>query len=175
MTPILLKSLTAIAAVAGLAFSSADDLQPAAYDGAQVSQLTLDDLSSHANTVFVRSDRDLDNALDVDEFTALAVVTAELAHLNGFVAIDSAEGVSVIELPSVRPAALSPGEHARIAAVAQHVFYSFAGRDGKMDAEEFLSTQTSAFEAADLNNNGALKRKELRIFAQRQAALSTGA
>ncbi len=176
MVPLLMKSAAAIAAVAGLAFASADDLTPgAAYGEDALSSLTQAELADHALLVFERADRNGDQVLDVDEYTALSVVTAELAQLNGFIAIETEDEPSLIALPSARPAALSRGEHIRIAAVAQHAFYTYAGGDGRIDADEFVSAQTALFEAADFNGNGTLKRRELGVFAQRQASLTVGA
>lgn len=176
MGPLLLKSAAAIVAVAGLAFASADDLTlGAAYSDDALSSLTQAELADHALRVFERADRNGDQTLDVDEYTALSVVTAELAQLNGFLVIETGAEPGLIALPVARPAALSRSEHIRINAVAQHAFYAYAGGDGRIDTDEFVSAQTALFNAADLNGNGTLKRRELGVFAQRQASLTIGA
>ncbi len=176
MGPLLLKSAAAIAAVAGLAFAQPDDLTSgAAYGSGALSSLTQAELADHALLVFERADRNGDQALDVDEYTALSVTTAELAQLNGFVSIETEDEPSLIALPAARPAALSRGEHIRIAAVAQHAFYAYAGGDGRIDVDEFVAAQSALFNAADRNGNGTLKRRELGVFAQRQASLTIGA
>jgi EF hand len=176
MGPLLIKSAAAIAAVAGLAFASADELAPgAAYGDAALSSLTQAELADHALRVFERADRNGDQALDVDEYTALSVVTAELAQLNGFIAIETEDEPSLIALPGASPSALSRSEHIRINAVAQHAFYAYAGGDGRIDADEFVAAQSALFNAADRNGNGMLKRRELGVFAQRQASQTIGA
>lgn len=174
MIPVLLKSAAAVAAVAGLAFAAVET-DDAAYDGAALTSLSEADIADHAGQVFSRADIDKNAALDVDEYTALSVVTAELARLNGFVAVEKGNDVRVIELPSAETASLSRSEHIRIAAVAQNVFYGFAGEDGRMSADEFANAQGALFKAADLNRNGKLGRRELSIFAQRQASMTIGA
>ncbi len=174
MTRALLKSAAAIAAVAGLAYASVGTMETGPYDGAALTTLSQAEIANHAQLVFARADLDRNQALDVDEYTALAVVTAELSRLNGFVVVEKGETVGTIELADAGPAALPRSEHIRIAAVAQNAFYAFAGADGRMSAEEFAAAQGAVFDAADLNRNGKLGRRELSIFAQRQAGMTTG-
>lgn len=176
ITPVLMKSAAAVAAAAGLAFAAveADDLA-GPYDGASLRTLSEAELADHAGRVFSRADIDGNGALDADEYTALTVVTAELARLNGFVVVEKGEEAGVIELPTAQPASLPRSEHIRIAAVAQNTFYVFAGDDGRMSADEFAASQGALFQAADLNRNGKLARKELSVFAQRQASMTIGA
>lgn len=173
--PVLMKSAAAAAAVAGLAFAAVETEIPAAYDGDFLRTLSEAELAAHAGNVFSRADMDENGALDADEYTALSVVTAELARLNGFVVVERQDKVGVIALPAAQPASLPRSEHIRIAAVARHTFYAFAGEDGRMSADEFAASQGALFQAADLNRNGRLARKELSIFAQRQASLTIGA
>jgi len=176
MGPLLLKSVAAVAAVAGLAFTSADDRLPEnAYGEDVLSSLTRMEVADHATRVFARADRNSDLMLDVSEYAAFSVVTAELAHLNGFVAIETGGTPGLLALPIANPAAISRSEHIRIAAVSRHAFYAYAGIDGRMDVEEFVGAQTTLFNAADLNGNGTLKRKELGLFGQRQASMTTSA
>lgn len=174
MTTIILNSLAAAGAAIGIAFSSISAPDADAYEGKAVTRLSETDVASHALHSFMRADRDMDQALDVDEFAALSIVTAELAHLNGFIAIDNGGAVRTIALPVAAPVALSATDHTRIDAVARHTFYAFAGDDSRLDGREYVRLQNAVFEQADLNGNGALVKKELDIFAQRQAQLSTG-
>lgn len=176
MTPVLLKSIAAVAAVAGLAYASVgSDLTSDPYDGAALSALSEADVADHAARVFARADIDGNAALDVDEYVALTVVTAELARLNGFIVIENGDEPGVVDLPAAAPAALPKSEHIRIAAVARNAFYVFAGDDGRMSADEFAVAQDALFQAADRNHNGKLGRKELFNFAQRQASMTIGA
>ncbi len=175
MVPLLMKSAAALAAVAGLALTSADDFSQSAYGDELLTSLSEADAVDHALRVFERSDRNGDGALDVDEYTALSVITAELAYLNGFVTIETGDEPGLISLPNTAPSALPQSEQVRVAAVAQHAFYVYAGFDARIEADEFVKAQTTLFKAADRNGNGMLKRNELGVFAQRQAGVAAGA
>lgn len=176
MTPLTLSSLTAAIAAAGFAMAAVND-DPAdyPYGDAPLTSLSYDEAGVHAERVFERSDRDGDRTLNVDEFAALSIVTAELAHLNGFIAIEHEDGVKTIPLSAAGQGALSASEHVRVNAVARHVFYNFAGPDRALDAEEYARLQSAHFKASDLNANGDLNRKELSVYARRQAFVPIGA
>lgn len=171
-TTMLTTAFTGMVTAAGVAFASYVGLNtPAAYDDCELKRLSAAEASTYAEQVFARSDRNGDGALDVNEFAALTIVTAELANLNGFVSVEKGENVETIALPINAPAALSASEHARIDAVARRTFYAFAGDDGKMQQGEFIGLQEAIFASSDLNANGDLTRSELSIYAHRQAYL----
>ncbi|MEM9616437.1 MAG: hypothetical protein AAF936_00615 [Pseudomonadota bacterium] len=175
MTTMITSTLAAFAAVAGLAMTSVEELKTASpYDDSTVSKLTRADVETHAALVFTRADRDGDLALNADEFTALTVVTAELAHLNGFIVIEAEDQIATTPAVGISGAALSSSEQTRIEAVARGRFYMFSGADGIMDAGEFANAQSTVFEAADFNNNGVLAKRELSAFAQHHAHVTTG-
>jgi hypothetical protein len=169
---IITNTITAITATAIVAAASLVGVKsgPAYEDGA-LKSLTQAEASSFAESVFQRADMDGDGALDVDEFAALTIVTAELAHLNGFFAVEKAGALETIALPINAPAALGDSEQTRIDAVARYSFYAFAGSDGKMQQGEYSDLQEAIFASSDLNANGALTSVELSLFAQRQAYL----
>ena len=137
MTPLTLSSLTAAIAAAGFAMAAVNDDADYPYGDAPLTSLSYDEAGAHAERVFERSDRDGDGTLNVDEFAALSIVTAELAHLNGFIVIEHEDGVKTVPLSAAGEGALSASEHVRINAVARHVFYNFAGPDRALDAEEY--------------------------------------
>lgn len=175
MTPLTLSSLTAAIAAAGFAMAAVDDRAlDYAYGDAPLTSLSYDEATQHAELVFERADRDGDQTLSVDEYAALAIITAELAHLNGFVAVEQEDGVKTISLSSSAPGALTASEHVRIDAVSRHVFYSFAGADRALDAKEYSLMQSAVFHASDLNANGDLSKRELSVYARRQAYVPTG-
>jgi len=175
MASLIINFAAGVAAVAGLALSSIDGaVSQNAYDGDAVAKLTRADIEAHAAHVFARADRDGNASLNADEYTALTIVTAELAHLNGFIVIENDSDYAVAPAPGVTGAALSSSEQARIEAVARGRFYMFAGNDGVMDANEFKRAQNMIFEAADFNNNGVLARRELSAFAHHHANVTTG-
>ncbi|WP_425409041.1 hypothetical protein [Hyphococcus sp.] len=161
--------ILAAAGVAGVSFIGVKDTP--AYENGSLNRLSAEEASVHAERVFKRSDRNGDNVLDVNEFAALTIVTAELANLNGFISVENDAAVKTISLSSGKLSALSSSEHARIDAVARRTFYTFAGADGKLQNEEFIQLQDTIFRSSDLNTNGALTRSELSIFARRQAYL----
>lgn len=169
---------TATAAFASLAVAAASFVgiqSPAAYSDGALTKLSQEEASAHALMAFKRADRNGDAVLNVDEFAALTVVTAELANLNGFVSVEKSGAVQTIALPISAPLALGDAEQTRIDAVARHTFYAFAGTDGKMQQGEYISLQDAIFASSDLNANGALTRAELSIYAQRQAYLRPNA
>ncbi|WP_428409058.1 hypothetical protein [Hyphococcus sp.] len=169
---IFMNAVTAAFASVAVAAASFAGLKPGgAYDDGVLTALSRADAASHALATFMRADRNGDDALDVNEFAALTVVTAELANLNGFVSVENGEGVKTIALPVAAPVALGDAEQTRIDAVARHTFYAFAGADGKMQQGEYLGLQQAIFASSDLNANGALTSAELSLFAQRQAFL----
>ncbi len=173
---ILMNAATAAFAAVAVAAASFAGLKPgAAYDDGALTILSQSDAAAHAQIVFQRADRNGDASIDVDEFAAMTVVTAELANLNGFVAVEKAGAVQTIALPVSAPLALGDAEQTRIDAVARHTFYAFAGEDGKMQQGEYLGLQNAIFASSDLNANGALTSAELSIFAQRQAFLRPNA
>lgn len=176
MLSIAFKTATAAIAAAGLAFASADELTLGSpYDGEKLKWLDETALTDHASAVFQRADLDQSGALNADEYAALAIISAELARLNGFVVIETSAGPSTVPLRSTAPASMSGAEHARIDAVARSNFYNAAGEDGRMDEEEYLSAQRAVFDAADFNANGSLRKAELELFAERQAMTQIGA
>ena len=172
----MMKSMAALAAIAGFAFTSVEgaDMRTA-YEDQSLSRLTRSQIQTHAMHVFMRADRNNDQSLNADEYTALSVVTAELAQLNGFIVIEAGGELATAALPSQTHAALSQSEQIRIEAVARRGFYLFAGDDGLMKVAEFSNAQTSMFDNADFNNNGVLAKRELMTFVQHQAYIPLGA
>ncbi|MEZ5893608.1 MAG: hypothetical protein R3C58_10785 [Parvularculaceae bacterium] len=168
---IFMNGLAAAVATLGVAAASFVGMSGDAYDGGALTRLTDAEAASHAQAVFLRSDRNGDGALDVNEYAALSVVTAELANLNGFLAIEQADKIAAIALPVAAPSALGDSEQTRIDAVARSTFYAFSGADGKMQQGEYLVLQRTIFTSSDLNANGYLTNGELSIYAQRQAYL----
>jgi len=143
----------------------------AAY-GAAVASLSAEDAAAHAQSTFARADLDRSGALDVEEYEALAIVTAELARLNGFIALEVGGGQEIVPLPVNAPAALAGSERARVTALAHAEFYALAGEDAVIDFSEYAGEQDARFAAADRNRNGALAKAELVSFAARAAMLA---
>ena len=169
---IFMNAVTAAFASVAVAAASYAGLKPGgAYDDGALKALSRSEAAAHAQATFVRADRNGDEAIDVNEFAAMTVVTAELANLNGFISVEDQAGVKTIALPIAAPLALGDAEQTRIDAVARHTFYAFAGEDGKMQQGEYLGLQNAIFASSDLNANGALTSAELSLFAQRQAFL----
>ncbi len=173
MTTMITTAFTAIAAVAGLAMTSIESTDShSIYDDTTVAKLTRADIEGHAARVFARADRDGDFVLNADEYTALTIVTAELAHLNGFIVIETGGQLSTASASGVSSAALSSAEQARIEAVARGRFYVFSNSDGVMDQNEFMRAQAAVFDAVDFNKNGVLAKRELNAFAQQHAHIT---
>ena len=153
------------------AFASGAARDPYPFGGA-VDHLTADEARMHAAIIFERADLDRSGALDADEFASLAIVTAELTRLNGFIAIETGgDDADIVPLPIEAPSALSAGERARVEAVARADFYAMAGEDARLTIDEYLGEKSAAFEAADRNRDGALVRAELAAFAAGEAMI----
>lgn len=165
----------AVALVAiGVSAALASGMKTADYPyGETLGMLSADGARIHAETVFNRADLDGSGALDADEYASLAIVTAELSRLNGFIAIErGGDKANIVSLPIAAPSALSSGERARVEAVARAEFYALAGEDGSLTAEEYVGEKSARFAAADRNRNGALAKAELAAFAAREAQLA---
>ena len=165
----------AVALIAiGVSAALASGMKDAAYPyGETVGMLSAEGARAHAQTVFDRADLDRSGALDADEYASLAIVTAELSRLNGFIAIETGgDNANIVSLPIAAPSALSGGERARVEAVARAEFYALAGDDASLSADEYLGEQAARFAAADRNRNGALAKAELTSFAVREAKLA---
>jgi hypothetical protein len=156
-----------VAAGAGLVQAASVEAQPAY--GAPATQLEAATVAATAKSVFSRADLDNDGNLSRDEFLTLAVVSAELARLNGFVPVEYAGGVRTAALP--RADAWSATERARIEASAERDYALFAGDDQRMSSEEFVSMRLESLTAADIDRNGVLTGAELGRFAAIEARL----
>ncbi len=155
----------AIVVGAGLVHAASID-PPSAY-GARAVHLEAATVANTAKTVFDRADLDNDGELSPDEYVTHAIVTAELARLNGFVAVDYAGGVRIAPLPRSTPWSME--ERARIEAAATRDYALFAGGDERMTGDEFVAARLEAMTAADLDRNGVLNGVELTRFASIEA------
>lgn len=170
---LFIPAITAVTAAVSAAIATGAGFDTDPYDGDLI-HLTRAEAATHAAKTFDRADQNSDGKLSADEFTALSIVTAELAHLNGFVVIEGEGNARVIALPLSAPVALSSGERARVEAVARNAFYASAGGDGLLTKDEFANRQAIAFSDADRNRNGALAKSELEKFAVKHANFSPG-
>lgn len=168
-----LSAIAAFAITVSAALASGAGLNSDA-GAATADTLTKSDAVAHAAAVFHRADQNKDARLNADEFASLAIVTAELAHLNGYIEIEG-DAPRLVALPIDRPSALSVGERARIEAVARNTFYSAAQGDGALNEAEFVAVELERFRDADRNRNGALRKSELAKFALSQAQFTAGA
>ncbi len=141
--------------------------------GPAINSFSEDLAAKHAVRLFYQADRNGDGQLDRDEFGALAVVSAELARLNGFVAIHLDEVSHRAELPAGAPKSLTSAERTRIWAVATNEFLAEAGANGALGEAEFVQLHLSVFRQADRNGDGRLDGAELKWFAAAQARLVT--
>ncbi len=160
----------AIAAGAGLVNSA--EVAPAPAYGAYANSIDLDIATRHAAGVFDRADLNNDGVLGEDEFTVLAIVTAELALLNGFIAVDVSDGVKVVAAPRRGKEELSSGDKASIKNRAEREFLIAAGDDLRLSKDEFIGANLERFLASDADRNGALSGAELAAYAQAQSRLA---
>lgn len=163
----------AVAAAAGLVNTAAVEPRPAY--GAAVTSIEADAAARHAAAVFERADLNNDGALDEEEFSVLAIVTAELARLNGFVAVNVEDGVRTIALPQRSRPDLSGREKARIAERAHREFVAISGDDERLGSDEFVGAALERFLDVDADRNGVLNGPELVAYAQGQSRLAVAA
>lgn len=140
--------------------------------GAATERLDALHALANAEATFRRADLDGSGALDAHEYSSLATVTAELARLNGFVAVEAGQSPQIVLLPISAPQALAGAERTRVDAVSRTNFYAIAGDDARITLDEYLSDQKARFADADVNGNGSLTNAELVSFVAREALLS---
>lgn len=157
----------AIAAIGAALASGA--AERAAYGGL-AARLSVAELRAHADAIFDCADLDKSGALDASEYAALALVTAELSRLNGFVALHVGAESRVVPLPR-QQFEVTRAERVRIEAVARRAFYSAAGDDSALERFEFAGMLAERFAALDANRDGSLARRELSAFALEFAAV----
>lgn len=159
----------AVAAVAGLVNGAA--VVPAPAYGAPAQSLEAAAAAHNAASLFDRADLSNDGALDDEEFVILAIVTAELARLNGFVAIDLEGSARTVALPGLR----SPLNAAEKSAIGERAFREFArlaGDDERLARDEFVGAALERFLVSDADRNGVLAGGELSAYAQHQSRLA---
>lgn len=157
---------------AGASLVNSASVEPAQAYGTQASRIEAQAAADHAAYLFNRADLNNDGALDEDEYSVLAIVTAELARLNGFVAVDVAGGVKTVALPHAGRRTLSEADKSRIVSRSLREFSVIAGDDLRLAADEFASAQLEQFFASDVDRNGVLAGGELTAFAQAQSKLA---
>jgi len=160
----------AIAAGAGLVNAVSVTAAPAY--GAVASALEADAAARNASRIFDRADFNHDGALDFDEYQILAVVTAELANLNGFASFDAGEGVRIVEISHTGGTDLAANEKALIRARAAREFGYFSGDDERLAKDEFVTAEIERFMTNDRDRNGVLTGAELASYAMTQSKLT---
>ena len=163
------------AATAGLGLIASADVDRAPAYGATASALEAGASARYAAVIFDRADLDNNGELDAEEYEVLAVVTAELSRLNGFVAVDAEGGVRTVAVPQGDPS-LSDAERARLKTRAAGEFAAIAGDDQRLGDDEFVVAELERFLASDADRNGVLTGAELSAYAlgkARQAVLSS--
>lgn len=144
-------------------------VEPAPAYGAAAGRLEGAAIFSNAEKVFERADLNNDGYLGDEEYSILAVVTAELARLNGFIVVDAQEGVLTVRTLLSDKADLShrDKEAIRDRAVREHA--RIAGDDQRVTRDEFVDAALERFIASDTDRNGRLTGEELTVFAASQA------
>ncbi len=159
----------AILAAGGLVTTAS--VAPTRAYGAAATRLEAAAAAAQAASAFERADLDNDGSLSADEYSILAVVTAELAHLNGFVAFDSGRGVETVAIARQAKPFLGAKDKARIKNRAAREYQLIAGDDERLSSDEFVTVQLERFLAADDDRNGVLAGTELAAFAGAQSRL----
>ncbi len=161
----------AVAAGASLVSSVSVTLSPAY--GVSATKLEASAAATDAARVFDRADLDNNGFLDRDEYEILSVVTAELAQLNGFIAIDAGRGVETVAIARADKRSLDVGDKARIEERAKREFRAISGDEERLSSDEFVTAELERFLATDADRNGVLAGAELASFAYAQSRLAT--
>lgn len=179
------QTVTVLAAIfaAGAALAVVGEGAPPAY-GAPADMVSRSEVASHAAATFRRADLDGSGRLDSAEFTALSLVSAELAAFNGFVVIAPKPGEAktlglgdVVEMSGGEPPArdVRGTGRTRIEAVALRDFRSAMDVGDGLSFEGYLAYELARFDAADANGDERLLRGELADYARSIARVEPGA
>jgi hypothetical protein len=167
-----ITGLAGAAAAATAALGGPEGGAKPAY-GAPATRIEALALAQSAAAQFDRADLNNDLQLDGDENAVLAVVTSELARLNGFIAVVSPAGAQPVALAEGKGAPLSISERAEVQARALKDYERIAGRDGRVTRDEFVGAQLELLFLNDADRDGALTGAELARFAAYASRLST--
>lgn len=163
----------AAALAAGASLVTGASVTPAPAYGVEAAKLEAAAAATEAARLFEKADLDNNGYLDRDEYEILGVVTAELAHLNGFVAIDAGRGVETIAIARKGKRFLGDDDKARIEERALREFEMFSGDDERLASDEFVTAQLEQFLAIDADRNGVLAGAELKSYAYARSRLSS--
>ena len=168
---IALPALAAAAAAGGSLVARTPAIEVPAYDLAARS-LEASDAAHQAERAFDKADHNKDGYLSADEYAVLGIVSAELARLNGFIAIDTVTGVRTVSVPKPVTASLSIAQKAAIRDQARSEYEWIAGDDLRLTRSEFVDSKLEEFISIDADRNGILTGPELSRFAYAQSKLA---
>ena len=168
----LIAASFAAAAAAGAGLVNTAAVAPTPAYGLAATSIEADAAARNSARVFERADLNNDGALDEEEFAVLAVVTAELARLNGFVPILLEGRMQTVALPQRVSESLTKAQKERIAERAQREFAAVAGDDERLVSHEFVGAALESFLSVDADRNGVLTGPELAAYAQGQSRLA---
>ena len=137
---------------------------PPAYGPAAL-RFEADAAANDAARLFDRADLNNDDAVDTEEYAVLTLVTVELARLNGFISVSTADGVRTVGLPAVRQPTLSGEAKGILEDRALREFAVMAGDDERLLRDEFVTARLEQFLASDHDRNGVLTGGELNTLA----------
>jgi hypothetical protein len=159
-------------AAAGAGLVTTASVTPAPAYGPAAVKLEAVAAASQATRLFDRADLDNDGSLGLDEYTIFAVVTAELARLNGFIPVDGGRGIETVAIARSAKPFVDDQDKAKIKERATREYRLIAGNDERLSADEFVNAQLEQFLAADVDRNGVLAGIELTSYASGQSRLS---
>lgn len=115
-----------------------------------------------ARDTFSRADLNDSDWLDIDEYTALALISAELACLNQGVALPQNTG-TLISISTKIPE-ISRTDKRRLMRQAREDFIVVSGADFLLSQDEYVDKIEYLFHRADVTNNKMLQGSELEYF-----------
>lgn len=138
-------------------------------DDVTKTSISRDAFATASSTRFEQVDVNDDQRIDLDEYAAFSIVSAELARLNRGVVIEAPEPVAAA-LPAQTPKTVSPAEFSAIDAIARRRFYSASPDGSPLSEQTWTTLLMTDFSRADRNANDVLSADELTVYARGQAA-----
>lgn len=163
-----LAGAAAMVAAGGSLLASASGDPSPAYDR-EATTLEAREIAQSASKTFDRADLNNDGYVSQDEYQILAIVTAELSRLNGFVAIDGASGVQKVGFGAPSNVDMPAMTKRAIISAAQRQYALLSGEDQKLTRNEFIDGDLETFIASDRDRDGVLTGDELLSFAAARA------
>ena len=156
---------SAAAAAVVLSTAAIVTVQPSSRAPGFAQNLALQDFNFASRQQFSRADLNRNEQLEEHEYVALAVVTSELAHLNGFLALQGVEKVNVLPLDKRAGQEFDSAERRRIASDARASFRQLSMGALSISEDQYIGARQSLFITFDQDGDNRLNGGDLDSFS----------